>query len=53
MRISYGMTTWNDHCIAIALDLAKSIRQTIVGDTEWTEHSSWKKQGEGFGTDEM
>jgi voltage-gated potassium channel len=52
IRISYGMTTWNDHCVAIALDMAKSIRQTILSEAEWSEQPEWKMQGHGFGIDE-
>lgn len=52
MRVSYGMTTWNDNCVAIALDMAKAIHQSILsGEGEWTAHAGWKMQGQGFGTD--
>lgn len=51
MRISYSVTTWMDSFTPIALNMAKTIRQHLEaeGKREFTEHSGWKLQGNGFG----
>ncbi|MCH5311417.1 MAG: hypothetical protein J1E57_05615 [Prevotella sp.] len=54
MRISYSVTTWMDSFTPIAVDIAKVIRQNMEeeGKREFTEHSGWKLQGNGFGVNE-
>ena len=51
IRISYSVTTWMDSFTPIALNMAKAIRQHLEaeGKREFTEHPSWKLQGNGFG----
>lgn len=49
LRISYSVTTWTDNSTAIALDMARALRQSLGIDTQFTERPEWKLAGDGYG----
>ena len=49
LRISYSITTWTDNCTAIALDMARALRESLGIDGEFVERQEWKLSGDGYG----